>query len=1202
MKKIWKQVISVSVCLVVVIGALLGVYFTVGKENNNNNYNSDNNTNNESTIEKVETYGGMVYYASETEETGAVLAPNELKGGAIYVGNGSTFELDGGSLYDHEGKYGGAVYVANGGTFTMTGGTIEYNYSMYGGAIYVEKGGKCFINGGEITNNKGENAPAIYVEDGGQLKIAEAAAVHNNGFIEYTDVEINFYVDGSIVKTVNQMSAAFKMKDMPLTYEECNGYFLDETMIYAVEQGDDLSLVKNKLRDESIVADSSGFKDVYNLYTKTATPDNCEFVLKDNYYSVKNYGTVGDAAFGTLVVPKQYNGLNVESFEESGFVESKLSNVYIPSTIKSIANNVFQNSQHIENINIPNSVTEIGEYSFSGLKALKNVIIPCSMTNIATYAFLSSGIENLICAGNNLTIGKFAFESNKSMTNVSFHGSISSIGDYAFRYLNSITNITIPACVSSVGYQAFSNSDTLQSVTIEDGVKELTGGAFRYCPNINLINFNATNITTAWPFYDSGTNVDSLQQFINFGENVTEIPNELFWGFKARFSISEIPSNITKIGEKAFMESYLQLIEIPSSVKTIASTAFKSTICLQHLSIIGDSLVIPDELFKDCTSLNSVDITGTSVTIGASAFENCIRLCSVNLSGVEVVGNNSFKGCGLTSIDFPISIHSLGASAFEGLSLSEISLSYSINFIGDSCFKNCTSLKKVSGYIYGEIGQSVFEGCTSLTDVTLLGSNTYLNANLFKDCTSLLRVQINNPLAVAYIDNTVFTGCSSIEELDIAGDNNLTIPTNLLSERESLKKLTLRDGVVEISHSAFIKCSNLETIDIGSDVTRIGDGAFRYSTGLKEIIYRATNCTYAGWPFYDSGTAGVEIDLTIGTNVKRIPKQLFWIKNGIKSVEIPDGVEVVEEQAFYDCKELTSLSIGNVQTLEKNAFYNCSAVNSIYYNAASASNMEAYTSPFNNSGNNANVIIGKDVQIVPQFMFTYVGGTYLSMLSFEEGSVCTLIDTSAFENATISSINFENATQLDKLNGGSFKNNGSLRTVTFSDNLRAIGYGAFDNCKNLSTVNFNEKLVDIQARAFYGCSSLSEISLPSNLKCIRAWAFQGTNISEVVIPASVIYVGKMSFLTLAYSSPVGGSTVGSVSIIFENTTGWYLAEDSQGNLGDVQYTGSAASLINSDGYVDVSSSYVIGLAACTDFIDYHLLQKPLTEEDLLPVV
>jgi hypothetical protein len=80
-------------------------------------------------------------------------------GGGVYVCNGGTFTMEGGTISGNEAYYwGGGVYVDVGGTFIMKKGIIHGNKAQNGGGVCVfyddENGGNFFMNNGEISGNE----------------------------------------------------------------------------------------------------------------------------------------------------------------------------------------------------------------------------------------------------------------------------------------------------------------------------------------------------------------------------------------------------------------------------------------------------------------------------------------------------------------------------------------------------------------------------------------------------------------------------------------------------------------------------------------------------------------------------------------------------------------------------------------------------------------------------------------------------------------------------------------------------------------------------------------------------------------------------------------------------------------------------------------------------------------------------------------
>ena len=87
----------------------------------------------------------------------------------------------------------------------------------------------------------------------------------------------------------------------------------------------------------------------------------------------------------------------------------------------------------------------------------------------------------------------------------------------------------------------------------------------------------------------------------------------------------------------------------------------------------------------------------------------------------------------------------------------------------------------------------------------------------------------------------------------------------------------------------------------------------------------------------------------------------------------------------------------------------------------------------------------------------------------------------------------------------------NVESVTISDSVTIISEWAFCRCTSLRTVLIGNGVIEIKKSAFAGCSSLENINLPDSLMFIGVNAFSASNISEIVIPDNVVYIGDCVF-------------------------------------------------------------------------------------------
>ena len=233
-----------------------------------------------------------------------------------------------------------------------------------------------------------------------------------------------------------------------------------------------------------------------------------------------NYSTENDVLFDkekTLLIQylraKRKTSYSIpDTVREIGYSafynSSNLKSIWLPNNLESIADRAFCGCSSLTGITIPNGVTAIGNEAFASCSKLLTVAIPDSVTSIGNDAFkpckslisITVGDNNEYYASDNgvlydkkqkalllypsannnnsyvipdgvMTIGKMAFYSCKSLTDVTIPDSVTSIGNNAFASCSALTSITIPDSVTSIGNNALDNCKSLTSITVDENNK-----------------------------------------------------------------------------------------------------------------------------------------------------------------------------------------------------------------------------------------------------------------------------------------------------------------------------------------------------------------------------------------------------------------------------------------------------------------------------------------------------------------------------------------------------------------------------------------------------------------------------------------------------------------------------------------------------------------------------------------------------------
>lgn len=334
-----------------------------------------------------------------------------------------------------------------------------------------------------------------------------------------------------------------------------------------------------------------------------------------------------------------------------------------------------------------------------------------------------------------------------------------------------------------------------------------------------------------------------------------------------------------------------------SDVTVAVASKLASLVDGSITSITAEDLVgvvsIRNNAFRGLSNLVNIEFPDTLTTIGAGAFYECQNLESriVIPGGNTTIGNYTFYRC---------------------FKVPEIVVSEGVSSLGYGAIQECTTITSITlPSTMASIGGNALYGCSALTGITILATTppTLESVSAFQN-TNNCPIYVPAASVEAYkaatnwaalsdrifaIPSLAFTpygdGTCYVSGIGTITDTNIVIPSTSLNG----------DTVIAIGDGAFNDNRNITSVEFSSTIQTIGSVAFSQNTSITSLVIPSnTSLSSIGQRAFQYCTA-LHSALDLGENLTSIGEGAFYESRNLIGITIrattPPTLE--NSNAFY---------------------------------------------------------------------------------------------------------------------------------------------------------------------------------------------------------------------------------------------------------------------------------------------------------------
>ena len=798
----------------------------------------------------------------------------------------------------------------------------------------------------------------------------------------------------------------------------------------------------------------------------------------------------------------------------------RVNKVVVNSGITELGYSMFSNCTQLTSVSLPSGLKRIGSCLFLGCTRLSAITIPSSVTTIESNAFTHCDSITAITLPSSLrTMGDAVCSQMAKLTTATVSGGVTYLSNYAFNDCPSLKTITLPNTVRSIGICAFRYDTALKDVYFNGSVTQWTsiqiageGNSALYNADVHCTGLPAPTVT--------GGNDAQGRPTLTWNAVSGAAKYEVY---RARSKGGDYIKYSTVTGTSYTNTSYIEngntyYYKVRALDANGTAGAWSSIVSVTYRAASTGTLSAPtvtggnDAQGRPTLKWNAVS--------GAAKYE----VYRARSKDGDYIKYSTVTGTSYTNISYIengntyyYKVRALDANGTAGAWSSIVAVTYkqtlsapAVTGGNDAQGRPTLKWNAVTGAAKYEVYRARSKNGDYIKYSTVTGTS-YTNTSYIENGNTYyykVRALKSDGTAGAWSSIVAVTYKQTLSAPAVTGGNDAqgrpTLKWNAVTgaAKYEVYRARSKDGdYIKYSTVTGTSYTNISYIENGNTYyykvrALDANGTAGAWSSIVSVTYRKpAAATVASGKCGDSAkwTLDAAGTLTISGSGKtwdfidedwnaNAPWYDASLRLRIKKVVVEKGITYVGTRAFYDCSEMTSVSLpAGLEEMGSSVFRCCESLTSITIPAG----------------------------------VTSIGGDFF------------------YGCASLKSVTLPDS--LWDAGGCTFMDCASLTSVRLPANLRDIAWWMFKDCTNLTSVTIPRGIVEVKKEAFDGCTSLKNVTFtgsaadwkgvtirPGNTALTSA-AIKCTGSTVLTAPTLTLSVSKKGQPTLKWSAVSGAA-------------------------------------------------------------------------------